>query len=368
MRSPVRDSAAVALKELRQLGRDPVSLALTFVFPILLVGIFILIFAASFAGSYSIPVAVADLDSSPISKILVDKMAGSSVIHVTQFAQTEEQTLGAVQSGDVAGAVIIPRGFSDALLKYGQAFVLLRADNSRQRSAALIQTALNTEAQELVKTAGPEQTSVEVIFRPISGRAPSGDPILAGMLGMITMLGAFDDVVNAISRERERGTFPRLALTPASIFSIYSGKILATVLLTMVRTSLMLVIFSLMGLVMRGSILLVYLTTSLIGIFTLSVGLVASSRIRSSTTLTVFEIALAFPLFFFTGATRSPQLLASGARAITRILPWAYGNEALRRVIYLGLGFDAIAADLAILFLSGIVLLPVATVLSKRTM
>jgi hypothetical protein len=32
------------------------------------------------------------------------------------------------------------------------------------------------------------------------------------------------------------------------------------------------------------------------------------------------------------------------------------------------IGFDAIAADLAILFLSGVVLLPVATVLSKRTM
>jgi len=334
-----------------------------------MVGILILITTALNAPSYSIPVAVADLDGSPESKAFVDKLTSSSVIHVTQFLQTEEQALRAVESGDVTGAVIIPGGFSDALFNHGQAFVELRTDNSKERSAALIRSALNRHAEELLEGAGPPQpTPVEVIFRPISGRSPGGDPILAGALGIITILGAFDDAVNAITRERERGTYPRLALTPVNIFSIYSGKMFATVLLTAGRTSLMLAIFALMGLVVRGNILLVYLTTALIGIFTLSVGLVASARIRSSATLTVLQIAMTLPLFVLTGMTRSTQLLASGGQAISRMLPWTYGSDALRRVMYLGLGFDAIAIDLSILLVSGIVLLPVATFLSKRTM
>jgi ABC-2 type transport system permease protein len=185
---------------------------------------------------------------------------------------------------------------------------------------------------------------------------------------MITILGAFDDIVNAVSRERERGTFPRLVLTPVNIFSVYMGKMAATVVLNAVRTTLMLTIFVLTGLVIRGSILLIYLVTSLMAIFTLSLGLVLSSRVRGSSTLTILEIAISFPLFQLTGAFESPELLASEGRALTRMLPWTYGNEALRRVIYLGLGLNAIGIDVIILLASSVALLPVATLLSKRRM
>jgi ABC-2 type transport system permease protein len=127
-------------------------------------------------------------------------------------------------------------------------------------------------------------------------------------------------------------------------------------------------IFLLMGLAVRGNILLVYLTTSLIAVFTLSLGLVMSSRIRNTSTLTVLEIALTFPLFELTGVFQSPALLASGGRGIALSLPWTYGNEALRRVIYLGLGFNAIAGDLLVLLVSSIIMMPIAVILSKRTM
>ena len=371
MRVP-RDSLAIASKEIRQLGRDPVSLVLTFMFPILLVGIFIVIVAAFSAPSYNIPVVVADLDSSPASIFLVDKMSTSPIVRVIQFSPSEEQALQLVETGDVMGAVIIPQGFGESLLTTGSAFIVVQTDNSKITAPTLIQAAVKQEAQSLVSTSGAQfginQATVNVIVRPISGRPPSGDTILPGFLGMIAILGAFDDIVNAISRERERGTFPRLLLSPVNIVSIYTGKMFATVLLTAVRTTLMLIIFVLMGLVIRGNILLVYLTTSLIAVFTLSLGLVLSARIRGSSTLTVLEIALTFPLFELTGVFQSPELLASGGRAIARILPWTYGNEALRRVIYLGLGFNAIAVDLLILSLGSVVMLPIALMLSKRTM
>ncbi len=372
MRQLVRDSIAIAYKEVKQLVRDPISLILTFMFPILLIGIFIIIAGAFSAPSYNIPVVVADLDGSQASRFLVDRMTESPIIRVTELLPTEEQALHHVESGDAMGAVIIPQGFGRSLLTSGRAFIVIQTDNSKITAPTLIQASVNREAQDLASTAGArfgiKAAAVDIIVRPISGRPPTGDTILPGFLGMITILGAFDDIVNAVSRERERGTFPRLLLSPVKIFSIYSGKMAATVLLTALRTSLMLVIFVLMGLAIRGDVLLVYLTTSLIAIFTLSLGLVMSSRIRSSSTLTVLEIALTFPLFQLTGVFQSPELLASGGRAIARFLPWTYGNEALRRVIYLGLGWEAIASDLLVLLVSSLLMLPVAVVLSKRTM
>ena len=368
----VADTATVTVKELRQLVRDPLSLALTIMFPILLIQLFVVIVTAFSAPSYNVAVVVSDLDGSSVSKTFVDELTSSRLIKVTQFLQTEEQALNAVESGSATGAVIIPQGFGDAILSGGPAFVILQTDNSKVVSSELVQSAVSGSTQSLMESvsarSGARAAPVQVILRPISGRPRSGDPFLPGFLGMITILGAFDDIVNAITRERERGTFPRLVLTPTSILSIYSGKISATVVLNAVRTTLMLVIFMMTGMVIRGSVPLVYLITTLMAVFTMSLGLLLSTRVRSSATLTILEIAITFPLFQLAGAVEDSELLASGGRAVARMLPWTYGNEALRRVIYLGVGFDAVAVNILVLLLSSIVLLPVATLLSKRTM
>jgi ABC-2 type transport system permease protein len=372
----VRHTYAVTVKELKQLRRDPVSLVLTIMFPILLIGIFIVIASAFSATSHNIPVVVVDLDQTPASKALLDKLTTSPLIHITELVQTEEQALSAVDRAQAVGAVIIPQGFSQNLAS-GNAFIVVDTDNSKITSATFVVGAVNAGAQSLLVDVSMRQAgftfnakvaSVEVITRPISGRPPTGDTILPGFLGMIAILGAFDDIVNAISRERERGTFPRLVLSPVSLFSVYSGKMSATVVLTVLRTALMLIIFWLDGVDVRGNLLLVFLTTILIAIFTLSLGLAISARIRGSSTLTVLEIAMTFPLFSLAGTTDSPLLLAPGGRAIANALPWTYGNDALRRIMYLGLGLNAVLGDLLILLLSSLALMPIALVLSKRTM
>ncbi len=371
MKGLVNDTVAISVKELKQLSRDPVSLILTIMFPIILISIFIVISQAFSATSYNIPVVVADLDGSPASKLLLDKMTTSPLVRVTQLVQTEDQAYHVVSSGKAMGAAIIPKGFGNDLV-LGRAFVIIQTDNSKIIASTIIVQSINKDAQDLVTESGAsfgvKAAPIEIITKPISGRPPSGDTILPGFLGMIAILGAFDDIVNAISRERERGTFPRLILSPISIFSIYSGKMFSTVFLTILRTALMLVIFRLQGLVIRGNVLLIFLTTCLIAIFTLSVGLTLSSRVKGSSTLTILEIAMTFPLFTLAGTTNSPQTLASGGRAIAYSLPWTYGNEALRRVIYLGLGLDAIAGDLFVLLLGSMILMPIAILLSKRTM
>lgn len=369
MREIIADSRAIASKELRQLVRDPVSLALSVLFPIILISMFIGIFGFH-APSYNIPMVIADLDDSTLSKELIDELSGSKVVCLIEVAPTEAKALGSVESGDAAVAVIIPKGFSN-LVASGNGFIELAADKSKPTSASLARGEVDRAAQDLAQSSAQghevQISAIRVIDRPVSGRPPTREAILPGMLGMVIILASFDDAVNAISRERERGTFPRLALTQANVMSIYIGKTLTTVLLTLLRTSLMLIIFVLIGLTLRGNVLLIYVTTCLMAVFTLGIGLAFSSRIKSSAALTVLEIALTFPLLVLTGATMSPQTLASGGRAISMMLPWTYGNEALRRVIYLGLGWQAVSQDLLVLALASMILIPLASALVKRS-
>lgn len=363
------------MKELKQLRRDPVSLILTVMFPIILIGIFIVIVAAFSATTHNVPVVVADLDGTPASNAMLNELTRSRFIHVTQLVQTEDQAYQAVNNAQAVGAIIIPQGFGKALLA-GDAFVIVSTDNSKLTSSQFVVGAVNQGAQDLVNQVtsgegginfGLKIAPIEVITRTMTGRPPSGDPILPGFLGLIAILGGFDDIVNAINRERERGTFPRLTLSPVSLFAVYSGKMSATIVLTILRTALMLVIFSLYGLVIHGNLILIFLTTVLIAIFTFSLGLTISTRIRSTATLTVLEIAMTFPLFSLAGTVNSPLLLAPGGRAIADSLPWTYGNDALRRLIYLGAGPNAIVGDLLVLLVSSLILMPIAILMSKRT-
>jgi ABC-2 type transport system permease protein len=372
----VRDTVAITAKELKQLRRDPVSLVLTVMFPIILIGIFIVIVAAFSATTHNVPVVVADLDGTSASNAMLNELTRSRFIHVTQLVQTEDQAYQAVDNAQAVGAIIIPQGFGNALLA-GDAFVIVSTDNSKLTSSQFVVGAVNQGAQDLVNQVtsgegginfGLKIAPIEVITRSLTGRPPSGDPILPGFLGLIAILGGFDDIVNAINRERERGTFPRLTLSPVSLFAVYSGKMSATIVLTILRTALMLVIFSLYGLVIHGNLILIFMTTVLIAVFTFSLGLTISTRIRSTTTLTVLEIAMTFPLFALAGTTSSPLLLAPGGRAIADSLPWTYGNDALRRLIYLGAGLNAVGGDLLILLISSLILMPIAILLSKRTM
>jgi len=373
----LRQVTAITVKELRQLRRDPVSLLLTILFPIMLIGIFIALTSVFSATSYNIAVGVVDLDNSPPSKALMDRLTTSSVIRVTEIFQSEQQAFDAVNNGQVVGSVIIPKGFGTALAQ-GQAFVITDTDNSKVTSSGLILGELQAQTSDLLlkntqrgNQLGVKNVAVEVIWRPISGRPiTTGDPYLPGLLGMIILLGAFDDIVNAICRERERGTFPRLTLTPTSLFAIYSGKMAATVVLTIIRTAVMLVILRATGMIIRGSIPLVFLTTALIGTFTLAAGLVISSRIRSSATLTFLEIAMTFPLLYLAGVWSAPLMLDPTGKLISLSLPWTYGNDALRRIMFLGLGLNSpsVSGDLLILLTSTLILLPLALLLSKRTM
>jgi len=367
----IRDSTAIAKKELKQLGRDPLSLALTIMFPILLISMFTVI-SGAFRDSHAVPVVIADLDESAQSKMFIDELSVSRLIRVAQLVQTEERALATVKAGEAIGSVVIPKDFGNKLLNARAAFVVLQTDNSKVMASFTVIRAVADRSRELLNKLNAQfnirLVSVDVVPRPVSGRPPNGDFILPGYLGLITILGAFDDAVNAITRERERGTYTRLVLTPMNLFSIYGGKMAAALVINAMRTSFVLMIFVLSGLVIQGNILIVFLITSLISMFTLSLSMMISSRIRSSATLTIMEIAITFPLFQLTGAFSAPEILPAGGRAISRALPWTWGNEALRRIMYLGLDLNAISADILVLVISIMIFLPLATLLSKRTM
>jgi ABC-2 type transport system permease protein len=117
---------ALVRKDLLLLFSDRRAVILTFALPIAIASFFGSIFGGSGNDSTAparIPSAFVDRDGSAISKgILAGLLAERSVAVSTPSL---EEARAAVQTGDVAVAVIVPRGFGDAA---GRAFLMHGSD------------------------------------------------------------------------------------------------------------------------------------------------------------------------------------------------------------------------------------------------
>lgn len=373
MKQVLADAWILAWKEIAQLRRDPAALALTFIVPLLMVGAlgFALIGAYGGNGNVSTAVVLVDEDQTTQSITFRDALTHISELKTTLTSTTRDQAEAMVQSGRAPAAVIIPAGFEHHLLTRSNAFIIVFSDNSKHSTPGVVRNAVSKAIQRFSSDHSGDRANggfiISVLSRTLTGREPGGWANMPGLLAIAVMLSSFDDVVIAISRERERGTLTRLGLTPINLVSLYLGKTMSTVLLTIARTSEMLLVFVLLlGIPIMGNLGLVYLVTVVIGICTLALGFALSTKLRGEATITIVEIIATFPLLALTGVLFPIELMAADGQRVAWLLPWTYGVDALRRVISLGQGIFEIGTDLSMLLLATGIFMASAIVLFKR--
>ncbi|MHA1238864.1 MAG: ABC transporter permease [Candidatus Odinarchaeia archaeon] len=216
---------------------------------------------------------------------------------------------------------------------------------------------------------GNGESTVSLTTEEIAGDIEHGVTAGIMVLGLAIVFSCFDDIAGAMAREREKGTMHRLFLTPMNRISFFLGKTIASVILTSLRATVLLLMYLyLLGGVMKGSIVLFYLIAIMIAILTISLGFVISARNISSRGVIILEIAILVPLIFFTGLIVPKELMPPLAKSFVDYLPYWYGNDALRRVALLGQGLEYINFDLMVLGVSSIILFAIAAILMKRNM
>lgn len=386
MKEVLYDAWTLALKEINQLYRDRATLALTFIVPILMVSAlgfalvgpsggtaltFAMIGPSGGTSDTSTSIALVDDDHTQQSHDFHDSLKQVRTLKTIVESATREEAESLVQRGQVPGALIIPEGFGHHLKTEGRTFVILFTDNSKHFAPSFVRTAV-AEAIQIFSRGlhgdqGTELFQISIDVRTLTGRAPGGWAYMPGLLAVAITISSFDDVVIAISRERERGTLIRLTLTPINLISLYLGKTLSTVLLTIARTTEMLLVFVVFFSVpIIGSLALVYLVTIMIAITTLALGFALSTRLRGETTITFVEIIATFPLFALTGALFPIQIMSASGQRVAWYLPWTYGVDALRRVITLGQGLFDISFDISMLLLATAIFMVLAIVMFER--
>jgi ABC-2 type transport system permease protein len=347
----IRRMMAIVVKELRQLRRDRVTLAMILGIPVLQLVLFGYAINLNLRG---LPAGISDQAGTSGSRALVMDMVATGVIEPVAAASTPQSLMTLLQEGRISIGIVIPADFERRRFEGREAVqVLVDGSDTVVQSAAmqLAQTPLDSSAAAAGLAAtqrrmGPDQAvanpiSVVAFYNPERRSAVNIVPGLIGVILTMTMV-LFTGV--AIVRERERGNMEMLIATPLSRTELMVGKVLPYAAIGLVQTTVVLALgVWLFQVPVRGSLLDVYVATILLILANLTLGLLISTKAQSQfqamqMTFFVFlpSILLSGFMFPFAGMPVAIQWLAE-------ILPLTHFLRIIRGVMLRG-------ADLALLW------------------
>ena len=228
-------------KELTQLMRDRLAMALALVLPI----IQLLLMGSSINMVVrDLPIIVQDLDDSPESRGLIDTFRGSLSFRVQPWP-TDRNPEEAFTSNTARGALIIPANFGRDLVRGFDSPVQLLVDGSDANTAKLLAgyaggVARSFNASHQGGGRQPQvQASVRFWYNPsLSSKKFYGPGIFVMGMSMFPPLLAS----LAMAREGERKTILQVYVSNISAFELLLGKVLAFMAVAMAEGVLLLCI------------------------------------------------------------------------------------------------------------------------------
>lgn len=328
---------AVVTKELRQLRRDSITLAMIIGIPIMQL---VLFGYAINLNLRHLPAAIADQASTSGSRRAVMDMLATGVIEPVADARSPEQLMTMLRRGEISVGVVIPQDFERRLTAGEEAVQVLVDGSDTVVQSAAIQLA----QMPLVYTPGePRNSSVPLPARQISvvsfynPQRVSAINIVPGLIGIILTMTMVMFTAVAIVRERERGNMELLIATPVSSAELMIGKVLPYGAIGLVQTSLILLLGMLLFEVpIRGSVLDVYWAGILLILANLSMGLLISTRAQSQFQAMQMTFFVFLPSILLSGFMFPFDGMPKAAQWIAEVLPLTHFLRLIRGVMLRG--------------------------------
>jgi ABC-2 type transport system permease protein len=338
---------AIARKELLQLGRDRLTLAMMVLMPVLQ----LLVFGFAINTDVrNIPLTVLDADHSPESRDLVARLLATGyydpVGHVESTAELER----AIRSGTAKVALEIPPRYARKLVRgepVGLGLILDGADpqtvgsatNAALGAVAQVSSEVTADRQRrlglVTSKVGPAvRVETQIWYNPDLRTAVFIVPGLAGVILTLTLV-MFTSM--AIARERERGTLEQLIVSPIRGVELIAGKIAPYVAVGYLQLGLILWV----GLVVfdvdpAGSLPLLFALSSLFFAASLAIGLVFSTVARTQQQAMQMSFFFLLPNILLSGFMFPWEAMPRPIQMLSQALPLTHFLRIVRGVVLRG--------------------------------
>jgi ABC-2 type transport system permease protein len=325
---------AILLKEFNHIFRDPRTLAVIFLMPVLQLIIF------GYAMNMeikSIRLAVFDYSRSTSSRELIQRFSASETYRIGYPSVGIGKLHELFCSRNYQAALIIPSDLETALHREHKANVQLIVDAADPNAATMIKayTIGVVHIANQIDTLTPLQVSTNIMFNP---DLKSAFFFVPGLVAMILVMICALLTSIAITREKELGTMEQILVSPIKSHEIIIGKVIPYIVLALIDALLILIIgMTLFGVPFRGSFPVFLLFTLLYILTALSLGLLISTVAKSQQTAMMFALAITLlPTLMLSGfifpIASMPKLL----QYVTYIVPAKYYLQIIRGIMLKG--------------------------------
>ncbi len=366
---------SIVRKEFTQIFRDPRSLALIIVMPI--IQLFLLGYAAT-TDVKNVPIAVLDQSQSAQSRELLDAFRAADYFRIDYYVGSTEEYQLLIESGKIRAALVIPPDYDVQVLD-GKAQVLFVLDGSDgsvgatalstarligQSYATKVQTSQFSLRGAASLPTPPVEVRTQVWYNPDFRSAYF---MIPGVIGMILSFITTILTATTIVRERERGTIEQLIVTPIRSWELIVGKLLPYVILAFVETFEILIIGHLVFAVpVRGSLLLITLASGLFLMSSLGIGLFASTIANTQQEAMLTVMMFNLPMIFLSGFFFPVQAMPRFLQFVSFAIPLRYYLVVIRALMLKGVGIAAIQSELIALTIFGIVIMGAAALRFRK--
>lgn len=386
----LKDSYHVMAKDMLELRRNRMSLAALFIMPLIFLVMFGFIFPSG-NMQQNMPIGLVNLDQGQGSSEFIAQLetvnSNTHYMALTNFSSVND-AMTKVKEGKLSGVIIIPQGFSYNLTHGKSGNFTEYIDNSIPQSSAQLTQVLsgtvagmnNIKAQANVmnmsKAANQSVDPHAVIFpyvtnveNSIPGQTNYFNFLAPGLMIMIVMMTVMTGIPEAISKEKEMGTFDGMLSAPISQISVIIGKTAALCTRGFIQCIIILAIATILfGVTIQGSILLAFFMI-LLGIFSfIGIGILAISMSGDQASSTMIVNLLMFPMMFLGGIFYPIQQMPWFMQVISQFIPLTYAADAMRKIMLLNAGIGDVMTQIVILVAFGIVTMAIAVPLFRKSM
>lgn len=353
---------AIIKKEFRHIFRDPRSLGLAFLMPVMMIFLY---GHAIKIDVNNINLGIQDFDRSTASRQLIESFAQSGYFSIVAYPENSEQIEDLFQKRKIKAAVVFPNDFSTGINKNLRTQVQVIIDGSDSNTATIVmnylEIILTTYTRELNEnfTAMPIQIEPRVWYNP---DLESGHFIIPGLVAVILMMICALMTSVTIAREKETGTMEQILVSPVKPAEIIFGKVFPYIIIAFLDGALVVASAKLMfGVEIQGSLIALMLLSIFYLYASLAIGVFISTRVKTQQVAMMGSLVITIlPSLILSGFIFPLRSMPLILQAISYIVPAKYYINIIRGIILKGIGVSYLWPNTIFLFILGSFLLLVS--------
>lgn len=334
--------------------RNAAALFFSLFFPIILIGLFGLIFSAG-GGTTTLYVQNMDGNSNASVQFLAAINASEAVqVDVVSLHPGTNLSDWLGQNSNPVG-MVIPKGFGADVANRSSVTVTLYSNPSDAQSSGIALGVVTGVANNFNLHLVNATSVVGVQDRPIGSTLFKYiDFLVPGLIGFSVLTSPMFSMVEIASSYKKDGLFRQLSLTPLSKAEWLTAKLLWFVCLAIISAGIMIAFGYL---VFHGHFLLTWelLPFLFLGpFFFVALGMLAGTLTKTPETAAIIGNIVTFPMMFLSGTFFPVSGFPAGLQAFAHILPLYYIIDGMDQVMLYGNSGRAVV-DLVIIAIAGVV-------------